>query len=130
MTGTDEFWKAVNNATPQVLPEIIYKAYYDKDTKCVCSAMSGPADNPWPEDGIEISKELYKDTGRLYRCKVLAGKLIEMPARDGNKLQLEKANDGTFTSLKDNIIFRASKGDNYKQREYYVETSLPSKRKL
>jgi hypothetical protein len=123
LKGTDEFWKAINNYKPQVLPKIIYKAYYDKDTKCITSAMSGPEDNPWPEGGIEISKELYKDTGRLYRMKVLAGKLVEMPAQDGSRLQLEKASDGTFTSLKDNIIFRASKGDNYKQKEYYVEIS-------
>ena len=113
-----------------MLPEIIYKAYYDKDTKCITSAMSGPKDNPWPEDGIEISKELYKDTGRLYRMKVMAGQLVEMPAQDGSRLQLEKDADGTFTSLKDNIIFRASKGDNYKQKEYYVEISSYSKSRL
>lgn len=127
MKSTEEFWKAVNNAKPQVLPEIIYKAYYDKDTKCVISAMSGPKDSSWPEDGIEISKELYKDTGRLYRMKVLAGKLVEAPVPDGNRLQLEKAADGTFTSLKDNIIFSAESGDNYKQKEYYVEISRNSK---
>jgi len=118
LKGTDEFWKAVNKSKPQKLPVIIYKAYYDKDNNRVSSAMSGPEDNPWPEDGIEITEELYKDTGRLYRMKVQDGKLIDLPAHDSSRLQLEQADNGTFTSLKDNIIFSASEGDNYKPKEY------------
>ena len=121
MTGTDEFWKAVNNTPPQKLAVIEYKAYHE-DGKII-SALSGPADSDWPKDGIAITKELYKDTSLLYRCRVIDGKLVEVKSEDPAKLQLELAADGKFTSLEDNIIFAAEKGDNYKQREYNIEIS-------
>lgn len=121
MSGTSEFLKAVKNAKPQVLPVIEYRAYH-KDGK-VISALSGPADQDWPEGGINITKELYKDTSKLYRCRVILGNIFEVKAEDPRKLQLEQAPKGTFTSLKDNIIFRAHKGDNYKLKVYNFEIS-------
>lgn len=126
MTGIDEFWKAVNNHEPQVLPVIEYRAYH-KDGKVV-SALSGPADNDWPKDGISITKELYENTSLLYRCRVIDGELVEVKSQDPGRLQLEQAEDGPLTSLKNNIIFVAEKGDNYKQKENYVKIS--STRKL
>ena len=125
MTGTSEFWKAVKNHKPQVLPVIEYRAYH-KDGKVV-SATSGAAEK-LPEGGIAITKELYEDTSLLYRCRVIDGKLYQVKSQDPSRLQLEKAEDGPLTSLKNNIIFAAEKGDNYKQKEHNVKIS--STRKL
>jgi len=126
LTGTSEFWKAVKNHKPRKAVVIEYRAYH-KDGKVV-SAMSGPADQEWPEDGIAISEELYKNTSLLYRCRVIDGKLVEVKSQDPGRLQLEQAEDGKYTSLKNNIIFAAKKGDNYKQKEHNVKIS--STRKL
>jgi len=126
LIGTSEFWKAWNNRKPQKLVEIEYRAYH-KDGKIV-SALSGPADSDWPKDGILITKELYKNTSLLYRCRVIDGELVEIKSQAPGRLQLEQAEDGALTSLKNNIIFAAEKGDNYKQKEYNVEIS--STRKL
>ena len=121
MDGTSEFWKAVNNMPPRKKVEIIYKAYVTNGK--VTSAMSGPIDNDWPEGGIEISAELYKDTSLLYRCKLINGKLVQVKQEDPRKLQLEQSKDGQFISLPDNIIFAAEEGDNYIQKEYNVKIS-------
>ena len=127
MSNTSEFWQAVSNKPERKLPAaIIYKAY-QTDGK-VTSAMSGREDEVWPEDGIIITKELYNNTSLLYRCRLINGKLVEVRTQDSGKIQLEKTADadGKFTSLKNNIIFAAEEGDNYKQREYEFEISSNS----
>jgi hypothetical protein len=126
LKGSKEFWKGVKQSKPQVLKEIVYYAYYDWKTKCITSARSGPEDEEWPEGRkIKISKELYRDTSKLYRCKVFLGKLIMAVGNDRSKLRLEPCESGTFISLTNNIIFRAEKGDKYKLKEYNVEISSP-----
>ena len=126
MTGTSEFCKAVKNHKPRKAVVIEYRAYH-KDGKVV-SALSAPADSDWPENGISITEELYKNTSLLYRCRVIDGELVEVKSQDLRRLQLEQADDGKYTSLKNNIIFVAENGDNYKQKEYNVKIS--STRKL
>ena len=125
MTGTSEFWKAVKNHKPQKLAVIEYRAYH-KDGKVV-SATSGAAEK-LPKGGIAITKELYENTSLLYRCRVIDGELVKVKSQDPARLQLEQAEDGPLTSLKNNIIFVAEEGDNYKQKENYVKIS--STRKL
>lgn len=125
MTGTSEFWKAIKNHKPRKAVVIEYRAYH-KDGKIV-SALSGAADSDWPKDGISITEELYKNTSLLYRCRVINNELFEVKSQDPGRLQLEQAEDGKYTSLKNNIIFVAEKGDNYKQKEYNVEISSPRK---
>ena len=126
MTGIDEFWKAVKNHKPRKPAVIEYRAYHKEGT--ITSAMSGPTDREWPAGGIDISKELYENTSLLYRCRVINNELVEVKSQDPGRLQLEKAEDGPLTSLKNNIIFAAEKGDNYKQKEHNVKIS--STRKL
>jgi len=112
--------QAWNNRPPRKKITIECRAYYE-DTKIV-STCSGDRDGEWPAgDSIVISKDLYKNTSLLYRCRVIDGKLVQVKHEPPGKLQLDKTKDGTFTSLPNNIIFAAKKGDNYKQKEYKVE---------
>lgn len=120
MNGTDEFLKAWNNRPPRKEITIECRAYYE-GTKIV-STHSGDKDGEWPEgDSIVISRDLYKNTSALYRHCVIDGKLVQIKRGDPGQLQLVQAKSGKYTSLPNNIIFAAKKGDNYKQKEYKVE---------
>lgn len=126
MNGIEEFLKAWNNRPVKKKRIIEYRAYYE-GTKIV-STCSGDKDGEWPEgNSIIIDQSLYRNTSALYRMRVIDGKLIQVKAEDPSKLQLEKAKDGKYTTLPNNIIFAAKKGDNYKQKEYNVEISNTSK---
>ena len=117
MKGIDEFYKALKDAPRQKLAVIEYRVYHT-GTK-VLYAVSNPADAEWPEgDSIVISKKMYKEMAGPLHYKVMKGKLVQVRAQDGSKIQLERAKNGKFTSLPNNIIFAAEKGDNYIQTEY------------
>ena len=120
MNGTDEFLKAWNNRPPRKKRTTECRAYYE-GTKIV-STRSGDKDGEWPKgNSIVITRELYSNTSALYRMRVIDGKLVQIKQVAPGKLQLVESEDGTFTSLPNNIIFAAKKGDNYKQKEYKVE---------
>lgn len=122
MNGTDEFWKAIKNYTPPPPQIIECRAYYDNNGYII-SCHSGPQDGEWPEgNSIVITPELYKDTSKLYRLRVINGELTQVKTPDPSKKQLELAKSGPYSSLKNNIIF-AGKGDNYIQREHNVKIS-------
>jgi hypothetical protein len=119
LSGTSEFWNAINR--PLKKPPVIEHRAYHVDGK-VTSAHSGPVDGDWPDgDSIVISAEMYKNTSLLYRSRVIKGELVQVKLADPRTIQLEPATTGPYTSLKDNIIFAAKKGDNYKQKEYNVK---------
>ena len=122
MNSTEEFLKAWNNRPVREKIEIEYRAYYENKT--VISACSGDKKGLWPDGKyVIIDEQLYKDVSRLYRSKVVNGKLVEIRKSNLKTLQLERAETGPFTSLPNNIIFAAAEGDNYKEKEYEVESS-------
>ena len=65
---------------------------------------------------------------QLVQVEDVSGKLYQVKSQDPSRLQLELGDDGKYTSLKNNIIFVAEEGDNYKQKEHNVKIS--STRKL
>ena len=126
MDGLEEFLKALRNRPKQKIVEIEYRVYYDG--KKVLHAMSNPKEAEWPDgDSIVISKEEYANFRSPENYAVVDGELVKAIPGDPARIQLEKADDGPFTSLKDNIIFAADSGDNYKQKEYEIEISRTGK---
>ena len=82
--------------------------------------QSGPKEQEWPDGTwMYITKEEYEVTRPDYNV-IIKGKIAKPLPIDAAWVQLEKADDGPFTSLKDNIIFAAEEGDKYKMKDYYA----------
>jgi hypothetical protein len=116
LSNTSEFAKAWNNYKPRKKRIITHRAYYEGEE--ILFMRSGPEDEEWPEgDWITVTREEY-DTFRPGYEIVKDGKIVKPKRIDPARLKLEKAAEGEFTSLPNNIIFVAEKGDNYKPRCY------------
>ena len=114
MSDTSEFWKALANHTPRPKVEFEYRVYYKGTT--IQEKLCNITDAEWPEgDYIKVTKEEFNLIRPLYN-RVVDGKLIKVSPRDPRQRLLEKDTDGDYTSRKDNIIFVAENGDNYKRR--------------
>lgn len=116
MNSTSEFWKAIEDWVPPERVEIEYRLYHTGVT--IDSALSNPADGPWPPgDYITVTRQEY-DEVNYTRNRVVDGKMVRVVPPDVNVLRLEKSHDGEFTSLPNNIIFACDTGDNYKRKIY------------
>jgi hypothetical protein len=50
---------------------------------------------------------------------IIDGMIAKPLPMDTTWIQLEKADNGPFTTLKDNMIFVADEGDKYRVKDYY-----------
>ena len=79
---------------------------------------SGPEDQEWPDgEWMAITRKEYDETRADYHI-IVDGQIVRPAPMDSTWIQLEKAEEGPFTSLKNNMIFVAEEGDNYTLKEY------------
>jgi hypothetical protein len=117
LKDTEEFLKAIRNRKPRVKKEIVFRLYYE-GTK-ILFMQSGPEDQEWPEgDWISITRKEYDETRPSYNM-IIDGMIAKPLPMDTTWIQLEKADNGPFTTLKDNMIFVADEGDKYRVKDYY-----------
>lgn len=81
--------------------------------------QSGPEDQEWPEgDWMSITRKEYDETRPNYNM-IIDGRIAKPLPTDSTWNQLEKADNGPFITLKDNMIFVAEEGDRYQEKDYY-----------
>ena len=79
---------------------------------------SGPEDQDWPNgDWIPVTFEQYNVPRPDFHV-IINGEIVCPTPTDSTWVQLEKADSGQFTSLKDNIIFVSNEGDHYRIKTY------------
>ena len=117
MNGTDEFWKAISEFQPAVRKPIQYRAYYSKPDGKIITRACNPEDAEWPSGSyIVITKEQYNSIHPTFDI-VVNGKIVRKKNDTVYSKRLVKDDNGRYTSLPNNIIFVAEKGDNYRIKE-------------
>lgn len=108
-----EFWEEVNSLVkPRRKVVWEYRLYCKGDE--ILYTVTEPSDENTDNEYIVITQEQYK----LFRPgygKIVDGKLVHLVPLDPNKKQLEKADDGEYCTVKDNMIFVADEGDRYRE---------------
>ena len=118
MNSTEAFLEALRTFKPREKKEIVFRLYY-KGSK-ILFMQSGTEDQEWAEgDWISITKKEYNETRPNYHV-IIDGEIIEPAPMDSTWIKLEKAEDGPFITLKNNMIFVAEEGDRYQLKDQYA----------
>lgn len=112
MSDEDEFWKAIAASDFTPPDPIEHKIYYDAKgniTKCTIEDLDG--------EYIVVDKDTFVaiQTGKY---KVKNGELYNISLSNIDVLYLEKASDGKFKTLKNNMLILAD--DSITDGDFYV----------